>query len=112
MTLRRRGRVLLAILAALAWALSDRVGAHSGLRVSSPADGATLRESPTRVQLTFLEKPETSLSTIHVVDTLGVAYDAGRPEPVDGDPLSIAVHLRPLGRGLYTVRWRVVSAVD
>ena len=112
MTLRRSGLVLLAILAALAWALSDRVGAHSGLRVSSPPDGATLGASPTHVQLTFFEKPETSLSTIHIVDTLGVGYDAGRPEPVDGDPLSISVRVRPLGRGTYTVHWRVVSAVD
>lgn len=112
MTSRRRVVGLLAILVALAWPLHNRVDAHSGLRFSSPLDGATLGDSPTHVRLTFLEKPEPSLSTIHVVDTRGVAYDAGRPETVDGDPLSIAVALRPLGRGVYTVRWRVVSAVD
>jgi len=108
----RRIAGLLAIAVALAGPLLDRVAAHSGLRFSSPLDGATLGDSPTLVQLTFLEKPEISLSTIRVVDTQGRAYHADRPEAVDGDPLSMAVRLRPLDRGIYTVQWRVVSAVD
>ena len=68
---------LLAIVVALTWPLHDRADAHSGLRFSSPLDGATLGDSPTDVQLTFLEKPEASLSTIRVVDTLGAAYHDG-----------------------------------
>lgn len=108
----RRLAGLLAIVAALLWPLHDHPQAHSGLRFSSPLDGATLGDSPTQVRLTFLEKPEPSLSTIRVVDTEGRAYQADRPEVVEGDALSLAVRLRPLGRGVYTVHWRVVSAVD
>lgn len=111
MTWARRGTVLLVIVAGLIWC-GRPADAHSGLRFSSPLDGATLGDSPTLVQLTFVEKPEPSLATIRVEDTSGNPYHADRPEPVNGDPLSLAVRLRPLGRGVYTVRWRVVSAVD
>jgi copper transport protein len=102
----------IAVIAAVIIGVDHRAGAHSGLRFSSPLDGATLGDAPTRVQLTFVEAPEPSLSTIRVVDTSGKAYHGARPEPVAGDPLSLAVSLSPLGKGVYIVHWRAVSAVD
>jgi copper transport protein len=108
----RRLAAVIAIAAAMACGFDQRAGAHSGLRFSSPLDGATLGDAPTSVQLTFVEAPEPSLSTIRVVDTGGNAYHAERPEPVAGDPLSLAVALRPLAKGVYIVHWRAVSAVD
>jgi copper transport protein len=86
--------------------------AHAGLRLSSPIEGATLGDTPSAVQLTLWEKAEPALSMIRVIDTQGVTYDIGRPGLVPGDPLSLSVAVRPLGAGVYTVRWRVVSAVD
>jgi copper transport protein len=103
---------LLAIAVAIAGLLHDRAGAHAGLRFSSPLDGSTLGDSPSAVHLTFVEPPEPSLSTIRVIDTLGAAHHDGRPAGVDNDPLSLTIAVRPLGRGVYTVQWRVVSAVD
>jgi copper transport protein len=86
--------------------------AHAGLRVSSPIEGATLGDTPSVVQLTFWEKPEPALSVIHVIDTRGATYDIGRPALVPGDNVSLSVTVRALGTGVYTVNWRVVSAVD
>ncbi len=86
--------------------------AHSGLRFSSPLDGSTLGASPTDLQLTFVERPEPSLATIRVSDTAGVTYQIGSPEPLAGDPLTLTIGVRELPRGVYTVRWRVVSAID
>jgi putative copper export protein/methionine-rich copper-binding protein CopC len=86
--------------------------AHAGLRFSSPLEGATLGDTPSTVQLTLGEKPEPALSEIHVSDTSGAAYEVGRPASIPDDPLSLSVRVRPLGTGVYTVNWRVVSAVD
>jgi len=74
--------------------------------------GATLGDTPTRVRLTFLEKPEPSLSIIHVLDTRGTTYQIGPTEGVAGDPQSLAVRVRHLDRGVYMVSWRVISALD
>ncbi|HEU0104875.1 MAG TPA: copper resistance protein CopC, partial [Vicinamibacteria bacterium] len=90
----------------------DEVWAHAGLRASSPVAGATLGDTPKVVQLTFWEKPESSLSEIRVLDTNGRAYQIGRAEAVAGSPLSLVVRIRPADRGVYTVSWRTLSSVD
>ena len=108
----RRGAVLIAIVAALICGLDRRAGAHSGLRFSSPLDGATLGDGPSEVRLTFVEAPEPSLSTVRVVDTNGNAFQTGTPQIAAGDPLSLIVPLRKPGKGIYLVHWRAVSAVD
>ena len=101
-----------AVLLGIALGFSAIASAHSGLRFSSPIDGATLGAAPSVVQLTFVEAPEPSLASIRVLDTSGAEYQTGRPWPVAGDPLSLTIAVRPLDRGVYTVHWRVVSAVD
>jgi copper transport protein len=90
----------------------DPAGAHSGLRFSSPLDGATLGDTPAEIQLTFVERPEPALSTVRIIDTDGTPRPTGRPALADGDPLTLSVPVQPLGRGVYTVHWRAVSAVD
>ncbi|HEV8337410.1 MAG TPA: copper resistance protein CopC [Candidatus Polarisedimenticolia bacterium] len=90
----------------------DDAWAHAGLRLSDPLAGVTLGDTPKAVRLSFTEKPEVSLSVIRVLDTDGVAYQIGRPERIAGDPLSLSLRVRHLDRGIYTVSWRVVSAVD
>src|SRR6476646_6633538 len=84
--------------------------AHAALRFSTPIDGVALGDSPATIQLTFTERPDPALSEIHVVDRSGTGYDIGRPSLVNEDPLSIAVTMRRLPTGIYTVNWRVVSA--
>jgi len=108
----RRGLTIVTLVILLG-ALSHRdAWAHAGLRSSDPVSGATLGDSPTRVRLSFWEKPEVSLSIIRVLDTHGAAYQIGPAEGVAGDPQSLAVRVRPLDRGVYIVSWRVISALD
>jgi len=86
--------------------------AHAALRFASPMEGAALGDAPSTVQLTFTEKPEPALSEIHVIDRSGLAYDVGRPALVPDDPFSVAINVRRLPTGVYTVDWRIVSAID
>jgi copper transport protein len=86
--------------------------AHAALRSSDPAAEAILDAGPQRVSLTFSEQPERSLSVIRVLDATGASFQQGTPLGVRGDPLTLAVRLRPLPKGVYTVSWRVVSRAD
>jgi copper transport protein len=86
--------------------------AHAGLALSDPVAGATLGASPKAVRLSFSEHPAPSLSAIRVVDASGAAHQIGLPRQVAGDSLSLEVPVRRLERGVYTVAWRVASAVD
>jgi copper transport protein len=107
------GRIAAGVVVALLAATDGApVAAHAGLRFSSPLDGSTLGAAPTHLQLTFVERPEPSLTTIRVGDTAGVTYQIGSPEPLAGDPLTLTIGVRDMPRGVYTVQWRVVSAID
>ena len=110
-TPRRLGVVLFAV-AVLAGAGSPAAWAHAALEEAQPAPGAELQASPTGIRLSFSEQPQASLSKIEVVDEGGRSYRAGPVEAVRGDPLSIVAPLPRLGRGVYVVNWRIVSAVD
>jgi copper transport protein len=107
-------RVLIAAVAVavLAAAAPDNASAHAALAGSDPRAGATLGAAPTVVRLTFAEQPQASLSTIRVLDSRGAAQQSGAAAPLATDRLTLAVPTPRLGRGLYTVRYRVVSAVD
>jgi copper transport protein len=85
--------------------------AHAALVASNPEAGSTLGDAPTALVLTFTEDPEPSLSTVQVTDDEGVAVqtDVGR---APDDARSLVVRVKPLARGVYTVSWRVVSALD
>src|SRR5262245_31810528 len=104
-------RGVAAVLACVALAAAQ-LSAHAGLRFSSPMEGVALGDTPATIQLTMGERPEVSLSSIVVADANGATYEIGRPVSVAGDPMSIAIPVRRLDTGVYTVRWRVVSAVD
>jgi copper transport protein len=109
---RRRAIAVLALAVALTGLFAGDAQAHAGPRRTDPVEGATLGDTPEFVRVTFSEKPEPSLSSIRVLDTSGAAFHVGSAEPVADDPLSLAVRVRPLERGVYVVNWRVVSAVD
>ena len=107
-----RGVALLALLTILCGLAPANAWAHAALVLSDPAAGAALGDTPTAVRLTFSENPAASLSTIRVLDSSGTAHELGRPEPVSGSPLSLVVRVERLPKGVYTVSWRIVSAVD
>src|SRR3954454_8037051 len=108
----RRGVALAASLLLFAFPATKEAAAHSGLLRSDPSADATLGASPAAVKLTFSERPQASLADIAVRDRSGRPVQLGRPQPVAGEPLALSVSVGKLPRGVYTVGWRVVSAVD
>ena len=76
---------------------------------SSPARRATLTTAPDRVQLWFNEAIEPKFSSVSVWDAAGQRVDLGDARVEPEDPKRLTVGLKPLGRGAYRVRFRVLS---
>jgi methionine-rich copper-binding protein CopC len=83
--------------------------AHARLVQEEPAGGATLAESPDRVELTFSEPVDAEFSPLEVRNSEGerVDEDNARIDPADARVL--IVDLEELSEGSYTVQWRVTS---
>jgi methionine-rich copper-binding protein CopC len=96
------GALGLVLLATPAWP-------HALLVRSSPARRATLTTAPERVQLWFNEAIEPRFSSISVRDAGGQPVDLGDVRVEPEDPKRLTVGLKPLGRGTYRVRFRVLS---
>jgi copper transport protein len=60
----------------------------------------------------FNEAPDATLSSIIVRDSSGAVVSIGPAVPVRGGPNALRVALLTLKPAIYTVDWRVVSAVD
>jgi copper transport protein len=114
LTGRGLGRVALAAVVGGVWlvAAGTPAGAHALLSESDPAAGASLERAPSRVVLTFTERPEPGLSSIQVLDTGGGQVQQGEAAPLEAAPLQFAVGLGDVADGTYTVSWRVVSKDD
>jgi copper resistance protein C len=112
MTPRAGNRRLVALLwLSAAWLLLSCVPAlaHARLVQEEPAGGATLAESPDRVELTFSEPVDAEFSPLEVRNSEGerVDEDNARIDPADARVL--IVDLEELSEGSYTVEWRVTS---
>lgn len=104
----------LLVAAACAAAFPATALAHTVFEGSTPEAGASVPESPKRIVLAFSEAPEVDLSIVKLLDSSG-AEVAGvtAAQAVGGDPAKLEVTpSQPLADGVYTVNWRVVSAVD
>jgi copper resistance protein C len=103
----------LVALGGLAWlglALAPVTGwTHAMLVKSIPARRAVLLKAPDRVQLWFSERLEPQFATLSVWDAAGARVDAGDAAVGTDDPKRLAVGLRPLAPGAYTVKFRVLS---
>ena len=82
---------------------------HASLVRSSPARRATLTTAPDRVQLWFNEAIEPKFSSASVWDAAGQRVDREDARVEPEDPKRLIVGLKPLGRGTYRVRFRVLS---
>lgn len=91
---------------------STGASAHALLQTSDPAAGAILDHSPAAVTISFGERPDPKLSSIHVLDSGGQDYSVGAAQPVPADSLKLRVGVKTLPKGVYTVTWRTLSAVD
>jgi methionine-rich copper-binding protein CopC len=83
------------------------VWAHAYPTVSSPADGASLKEPPREVRIQFTEGLELAFSQITVKGPNGEIVSQGKLRQPAQDTL--AVDLRTLGPGNYVVEWQVLS---
>ncbi len=85
-----------------------RASAHAFLQTASPAVGSTVQPSPGEVSIGFTQDVEPAFSVIAVQDASGASVSAGAAH-LGGDGAHLAVALKPLAAGTYTVRWRVTS---
>ncbi|MFD1718880.1 copper resistance CopC family protein [Georgenia deserti] len=87
--------------------LAPPAAAHDTLIESAPADGETLDESPSQIELTFSNELLDGDRAIAVTDSAGTTVAEGQPE-LNGQRAILA--LDPLEDGEYTVTWSVVSS--
>ena len=101
-------RMLLAVAALLAVLLPGTPAwAHTALVSCDPARGATLGKAPAAVSLVFSQKLNPDFTTIVLSDATAQRLPASTPTVRDAKG-TITVG-QPLGNGVYTVAYRVVS---
>ncbi|MET9734239.1 copper resistance protein CopC [Streptomyces sp. NPDC006458] len=103
--------LLVPLLLALLFAPADPAAAHAALRTTTPADGAVLDTAPRHLTLTFTEPVALLDGSVRVLDPGN--HRVKTPEPAHGPDGDRTVRLalpEDLGRGTFTVAWRVVSA--
>jgi methionine-rich copper-binding protein CopC len=102
-------RALTAVFAAVAALvlLAGPAAAHTELESSSPAEGATLSEAPTQVQLTFGEPVTLPPDALKITGRDGTAWPVGTPA-VAGTVVTAPV--TPAGPAqAYTLTWQAVA---
>ena len=103
----RRRRLAVAALGLLL--LATPAWPQASLVRSRPARRATLTTAPDRVQLWFNEAIEPKFSSVSVWDSAGQQVDLADVGVEPDDPKRLTVGLKPLTRGAYRVRFRVLS---
>lgn len=84
-----------------------RAWAHAYPAVSSPMDGASLKEPPREVRIQFTEGLELAFSRIVVKSSTGEVVSQGKLRRLGDD--TVAIDLKPLRPGNYAVEWQVLS---
>lgn len=106
--------IVLVALTAVGWQ-TFIVRGHADYERSDPATGATLAEAPTQVQIWFTQElfRRQGENYIQVYNADGDRVDLDDAVISDDDRTLITVSLAPdLADGIYTVRWRALSAED
>jgi methionine-rich copper-binding protein CopC len=83
--------------------------AHAYLVKSVPPGRATLFASPAKIQLWFNERLEPRYSSVSVLDADGKRVDLDNALVSGEDPKQLAIGVKPLQSGRYTVKFRVLS---
>ena len=101
----------IALSAALIWlALFVKpalLAAHAYPAVSMPNNGAVVREAPRELRIQFTEGVEIAFSQITVKAAGGEVVSQGKLRQPASDTL--AIDLKPLSAGNYSVEWQVLS---
>jgi methionine-rich copper-binding protein CopC len=100
----------LVISSAIGWSLlsSGGASAHSFPEMETPSAGQTVAASPRQIVIKYDAPIEKLFATLRVVDADGEDEAIGGPE-VSSDGYTLAVDLRVLKPGDYTVEWAVVG---
>jgi copper transport protein len=104
--------VFLAALAAVFFFSLSPAEAHAVLERSDPPDNVFLNESPRTVRLWFSEPVAIKFSKARLLDINGSQIGGVGIEQDPHTPRIVEVHLPPLGKGLYSLAWEVLSAAD
>ena len=83
------------------------LAAHAYPAVSMPNNGAIVREAPRELRIQFTEGVELAFSQITVKATNGEIVSQGKLRQLSNDTL--AIDLKPLDAGNYSVEWQVLS---
>ena len=83
--------------------------AHAYLVKSVPPGRASLFASPTKIQLWFNERLEPRYSSASVLDSEGKRMDRDDAQVAPDDPKQLAIGVKQLQAGKYTVKFRVLS---
>lgn len=102
----------LIVLSAASWSALAITGggliwAHAYPAVSVPGNGAILKEAPREVRIQFTEGVEPAFSQITVKGANGEVVSQGKLRKLAED--TIAIDLKPLRPGNYTVEWQALS---
>jgi copper resistance protein C len=89
--------------------LPSLASAHAYLVKSVPPGRATLFSSPTKIQLWFNERLEPRYSSASVFDPDGKRVDLDNAQVSADDPKQLAIGVKQLQSGKYTVKFRVLS---
>jgi methionine-rich copper-binding protein CopC len=81
--------------------------AHAYPAASIPNHGATVKEAPSELRIQFTEAVELAFSQIVVKAISGEIVSQGKLRQLASDTL--AIDLKPLNAGAYTVEWQVLS---
>ncbi|MGH2521479.1 MAG: CopD family protein [Anaerolineales bacterium] len=88
--------------------------AHATLLLAAPTPNGfyPADDPPTQVTLTFSEEVITAFAAIRILNQAGEAVDNGDVRIANPERTALTVSLKPLPTGLYTVAWKVISAID
>jgi methionine-rich copper-binding protein CopC len=81
--------------------------AHAYPAVSVPNNGATLKQPPSEVRIQFTEAIEMAFSAVTVIGPNNEIVSQGKLRKLADD--SVAIGLKPLQAGNYSVEWQVLS---
>ena len=106
-----RGRAIASVVAVFIGLIHSVAMAHSHLKKSVPAAGATVAAGPREIRLQFNEviEPRFSKISIELKGGWPVASEPATSDPADKTTL-IAKFAQPLQAGTYNVNWQAVSA--
>ncbi len=105
-----RGRIVVALAAAMSLAAPSVASAHAYLVKTVPAASVVLGAPPPNIQLTYDEAVEPRFAIISVTNAAGQQETTGLPTRSAANPDTLVVPLRPrLPQGWYLIYWRAIS---